>query len=216
MSKYTRQQSIISRHSDSHIDEDNWINKLEKSLQKNAVQSREVDRSIFEQISSIMNSKSKYPSVQAAVDDMKNRSGLTAYLDKMNKLSNDEKNFNKKTAANNKVMEKKVNIRPIILTKFPQIEGTIKNYITTTRGNLSVPAIIDKIRSIHQNDVSDAKDWEDDQLVRLVSRFNLEEKSKNRLDLDAYNNLGKSDSSNDTEIDPSNTDAFHGLNPVKF
>lgn len=219
MSRYSRQQSVISRHSDSQMDEDNWINKLEKTLQKDAVQPRNVDKSVFEQITTIMNGKSKYPSVQAAVDDMKNRSGLTAYLNNINKVSSDEdeKILNKKTASdNNKAMDKKVNMQPIVFTKNPRVSETARNYIATTRGNLPVPAIIDKIRSIHQKDISNASDWEDDKLVRSISRMNLEEKAKNNGSENEYNNLGKSDDSNDAEIDPSNMDAFHSLNPVKF
>lgn len=214
MSRYTRNQSIVSKYSDSDIDEDNWINKLEKSLQKDAVQSRSVDQSIFDQISSIMNNKSKHSSVEAAVDDMKNRSGLTAYLDKINKISNDY-SARKVASDVNNVINKKVNLKPIVISKCPKIEGTISNYIESTRGNLPVPAIIDKIRSIHQGDVSEASDWEDDNLLRYVSRLNLKAKSTNSdVDDNNYRNLGKKD--HDDEVDPSNMDAFHSLSPAKF
>lgn len=213
MSKYTRYQSVVSRYSDSYIDEDNWCSKLEKSLQKSAVQPRTIDQSIFQQITSIMNGKSKYPSVQAAVDDMKNRSGLTAYLDKISKLSNDDENLNKKVASDH---NKNVSLMPIVFFKCPKIEHTAGNYIRSTKGNLPVPAIIEKIRSIHQNDVSNASDWEDDKLIRQISKMNLEEKSKNYNDDMHYSNLGKGDDINDTDIDLSNMDAFHALNPVKI
>lgn len=215
MSKYERHQSVISRYSDSEIDEDNWINKLEKSLQKDAVQSRNTDQSIFDQISSIMNNKSKHSSVEDAVNDMKNRSGLTAYLDKINKISN---NYNTKKVASdvNHVINKKVNLKPIVISKCPKIEETISNYIESTRGNLPIPAIIDKIRSIHQGDVSEASDWEDDNLIRYVSHLNLKAKSNNyNIDDNNYRNLGKKDH-HDDEIDPSNVDAFYSLSPAKF
>jgi hypothetical protein len=217
MSKYSRHQSVISRNSDSHIDEDNWLNRFEKSLQKDAVQPKKVDQSIFEQITTIMNGKPKYPSVQAAVDDMKNRSGLTDYLNNISKTSGNEGSSKKKTASdNNGAIDKKVPMAPIVFTKCPRAKETARNYITSTRGNLPVPAIIQKIKSIHDGDVSDASDWEEDNLVRAVSRMNLEEKSKNYADDAQYNNLGKGDDTNDTDIDPSNMDAFHGLNPVKI
>ena len=215
MSKYERHPAIIQRHSDAYIDEDNWLNRIEKSLEKDAVQSRNTDKSIFEQISSIMNNKSKYPSVRAAVDDMKNRSGLTAYLDKI-KISTEEIGTKKVASDHNKVIDKKIPISQIIIKKCPKIADTIKNYVESTSGNLPIPAIIDKIRSIHQNDVSEASDWEDDDLIRYVSKLNLSEKSKNPNNESGYQNLGKKDDSNDAEIDPSNSDAFHGLNPVKF
>lgn len=217
MSKYNRHQSVISRHSDSYIDEDNWMNRFEKSLQKDAVQPRSTDKSIFEQISSIMNNKSKYPSVQAAVDDMKNRSGLTAYLEHMNKVSNEETSkVTKKASDENNVMKKRVELSPIVIKKCPKIAETIRNYVENTRGNLPIPAIIDKIRSIHQNDVSEASDWEDDNLLRYVSKMNLTEKSKHGNADHGYGNLGKRDDSNDSDIDPSNSDAFFALNPVKM
>src|SRR6185436_20788873 len=150
-------------------------------------------------------------------DDMKNRSGLTAYLDKINKISNDEKHNNKKIASDdNKVIDKKITMIPIVFSKCPKIQQTAANHIKTTRGNLPVPAIIEKIKSIHHNDVSDANDWEDDKLIKQISRMNLEEKSKNGITEQDYNNLGMADDSNDMEIDPSNTDAFHALNPVKL
>lgn len=217
MAKYSRHQAVISRNSESYIDEDNWLNRFEKSLQKDAVQPKRVDQSIFEQITTIMNGKSKYPSVQAAVDDMKNRSGLTAYLDKMNKVSNEDPSIVKKTASdNNGAIDKKITMSPIIFSKCPKVRDTARNYIQSTRGNLPVPAIIDKIRSIHSGDVSEAKDWEDDKLIRAISRMNLEEKSKAHPGNEDYNNLGKEDDTNDSDIDPSNMDAFHSLTPVKF
>lgn len=56
--------------------------QFEANLNKDAVQPRRVDESIFNQINSIMNGKSKFTSVDAAVRDMQDRSGLTAYLKK--------------------------------------------------------------------------------------------------------------------------------------
>ena len=74
MSKYIRHQPVISRNADESIDEDHWLKQFQKSLQKDAVQPRSVDSSLFDQISNIMNGKPKYTSVQSAVEDMKNRS----------------------------------------------------------------------------------------------------------------------------------------------
>lgn len=214
MSKFSRHQSVVSRQSDESIGEDHWLKQFQKTLQKGAVQPKNRDSSVFDQINSIMNSKSKYPSVAAAVDDMKERSGLTAYLDRLSKTS--EEFTKRKTASdNNQVIDKKVKCTPIVIQKHPQIRQTLDNHIRDTKGNTSVPAIIDKIRSIHQNDVSDAKDWEDDDLIRLVSQINLAAKRDNPNSYENYHNLGSRDNSADSEIDPSNTDAFHALTPVK-
>lgn len=215
MSKYQRHQSVVTRNSDESIGEDNWLKQLSKSLEKSAVQPKSVDSSMFEQINSIMNSKSKYPSVAAAVEDMKERSGLKAYLDK---LSND-KSISKKAQDQNNSIDKKIKIQeivPIVIKKCPQIRTTFENYVKDNKGNLPVPAIIEKIKAIHQSDVSDAKDWDDDNLIRYVSNLNLKAKSDNpELGMNE-NNLGTHDDMNDSEIDPSNTDAFFALNPVKL
>ena len=204
--KYSRHQSVINRTSDESIGEDNWLKQLEKNLEKTAVQPRAVDSSLFDQINSIMNSKSKYPSVAAAVEDMKERSGLKAYLDK-------------KASDENDVMHKKITSKetgPVIFIKCPKIKNTFENYIKETKGNLPVPAIIEKIRSIHNHDVSDAKDWECDNLIKYVSDEVAKEKaSHSNIELNEHN-LGKADDMNDSDIDPSNTDMFHALTPVKF
>ncbi len=55
MSKYFRHQSVVSKQSDSSQDEDHWFKKFEETLQKGAVQSRNNDSSLFDQISSVMN-----------------------------------------------------------------------------------------------------------------------------------------------------------------
>lgn len=207
--KYIRHQSVVSRHSEGQIDEDNWLSRFQKSLEKSAVQPRSVDDSLFNQINSIMNGKSKHTTVDAAVEDMKQRSGLTDYLNKLNKVSNQE--VNTKTAQVNSN-----DLTPIVIQKSPNVKQTIENYIRDTKGNLPVPAIIEKIRSIHQKDVSDAKDWEDEKLLRFISHLNLKAKQDNPNIYDNHNNLGTRDMMSDSEIDPSNTDAFHALNPVKY
>jgi hypothetical protein len=209
--KYVRHQSVISRNADEQIDEDHWVKELQKRLEKGAVQPRPVDSFLFDQINSIMNNKSKYPSVEAAVLDMKERSGLTAYLDNLNKKSTD--NNQQKTASDeNNVIDKSI---PLLLQKHPAAKTTIENYIRDTKGNLPVPAIIDKIRSIHQNDVSDAQVWDDDNLIRYVSKENLEAKQNNSGNYENYDNLGARDTLGDSELDPENTDAFHSLMPAK-
>jgi hypothetical protein len=216
MSKYMRYQPIISRNSESELDEDNWLNRIEKTLQKEAVQSKKIDQSMFEQINNIMNGKSKYPSVQAAVDDMMSRSGVTAYLDKLNKTSKENNSATKTASDDNKVIDKKIPIEPIVFQKCPGAKNTLANIIRSSRGHLPVPAIIARIKAIHDRDVSDVKDWDNDDLIRAVSRANLEEKSKGFEDTTNQTSLGLKDEMNDKDIDPSNSDAFHGLNPVKF
>lgn len=206
MGRNNRHQPVISRQSDESFQEDHWLKRFEKSLLKDAVQPQR-QQSLFDQINNVMNGKSKYPSVDAAVQDMQERSGLTAYLDSLNKTSETGLPTPKKVASDNTT--------PLVIQKHPAIMKTIENYVRDTKGNLPVPAIIDKIHAIHQTDVPDAKDWDDNKLIMLVSKLNLSAKSTNPGSYENYSNLGSRDTGSDSEIDPSNTDAFYALNPVK-
>lgn len=229
MSKYIRNQPVVSRQTDENIDGDHWLKQFEKSLLKSAVQPKRVDQSMFDQINAIMNKKSKYPSVAAAVEEMKARSGLTDYLNNINKISETENNKNTKTASPNvnvDIQGKDVDVffaekinssdMPDIFKERPEIKRTLQNYVEQTKGNLPIPAILDKIRSIHQKDVGNSKYWDDPKLLSLISKLNLKAKQNNPEVFQDYNNLGKSDLSNTKDIDPSNTDMFASLNPVKI
>lgn len=222
MSKYTRHQSVVSRNTDEHVSEDHWLKQFEKTLQKGAVQPR-TQSSLYDQINSIMNgTPSKYPSVQAAVDDMMQRSGLSNYL----KTSKENDEGNKKVAADqNNDFDKTVPVEqkqqdtntPDVIRENPAILTTLENYIRTTRGNLPIPAIIDKLHSIHRADVSEDKKWDDDKLIRLVSKLNLQAKKNNPASYEDYNNLAAGDRDTaDSDVDPSNTDAFNALMPAKL
>jgi hypothetical protein len=207
MGRHNRHQPVISRQSDESFQEDHWLNRFQQSLSKNAVQPKR--ESLFDQINSIMNKKSKYPSVEAAVRDMQERSGLTAYLNSLEKTSEKEEIAPTKKVASNQNL-------PVVIQKNPEILKTIENYIRDSKGNLPVPAIIDKVQAIHRSDVPDAKDWDDNKLIMLVSKLNLGAKSNNPTNYENYSNLGTRDKGAETEIDPSNTDAFHALTPAKI
>lgn len=222
MSKYIRHQPVISRNSDESIDEDHWLKKFQKQLvEKQAVQPKSIDNFLFDQINSIMNGKSKYPSVAAAVEDMKERSGLSAFLSKNSNEDNDNAKVatQEKTASdNNSIINKKVPLGkklPIVIIKCPQVKSTIDNIINSSRGNLSIPAIIDRARSIHQKDISDAKDWEADDLMYYVSGVNLKAKQQNPEATESVN-LGRRDDTATDDIESDNNDVFNGLMPTKF
>jgi hypothetical protein len=218
MSKYQRSQPTVQRTSDESVSEDHWLKQFENNLQKGAVQPRS-QQSLFEQINSIMNRQSKYPSVEAAVEDMKERSGLKAYLDQVKRADNEitqTTTGSRKTAADDNQVKSKKSRIPIVIQKYPPILNTFQNCIKDTKGNLPIPAIIERVRSIHQGDVSEAKDWDEDSLMYLVSQLNLEAKKANPSNFHDSNNLGARDDMADSDIDVSNTDAFHALNPSKI
>jgi hypothetical protein len=211
MSKYTRHQSVISLQSDSSGD--HWLRQFEDKLQKTSVQPRnQSNSSLVDEINSIMNnSRSKYPSVQAAVDDMMQRSGLTAYLDKV-VTSEDNTEDNQKVAQAQQKPNPNV---PEVIKEKSSILHTLENIIKGSRGNIPVPAIISRLRSLHARDIADESVWEDDKLIRLVSRMNLQAKKDNPSNYDNYSNLGESDHTSNSDVDPSNTDAFNILMPAK-
>ena len=115
----------------------------------------------------------------------------------------------------NKPKKKTKIVMPIIFIKVPSIKGTFDNYIQDIKGNLPIPAILDKIRSIHSKDVSDPKHWEDDNLYRYISRKMLEHQINNNPATQHHVNLGRQDRTV-TDLTDSNTDMFSSLMPVKI
>lgn len=326
--RYSRHQSIINREADVHIDEDHWLKQFQKNLEKSAVQSRRVDQSLFDQINGIMNNKSKYTSVSAAVEDMMQRSGLIGYLKNINKVSTDEntptktadsksvdkdslisitlkralivlhtegddkwkklgklmgkldiiqgkkhgalasieemkksqvedfkeviipddrlldyaagyaegaklnaeekdsdnfknlkylktKSLNKDAGSKKKSKEhnqKKVK-NPKIIIEVPSIADTLENIMDSNK-HLPLPAILEKIKSIHMHDVSDARDWDDEDFLIYINSKKLE-KQLNHVEDRNYSNLGRIDTSS-PDTNDSNTDAFQALMPAKI
>jgi hypothetical protein len=204
MARYTRHQPAVIRESDSSSSEDNWMNQLAKNLERNAVEPRQ-QKSMYDQINNIMNNskKSKFSSVDDAVKDMQERSGLTAYLEKVKKAAN--RQAEKKAQAQNS---------PTIFSTAPMVKNTLENFVHETRGNATVPAILEKIKEIHRMDVPDPKDWEDDNLIRYISALNAKEKAKFPVNNSEYMDLGRSPHLQDKDIDAENTDAFHSLMPA--
>lgn len=177
----------------------NWMKEFAKNLQKTSVQPYR-DESIFDQISSVMNgTKPKYSNVEDAVKDMQERSGLIAYKNKVEAQSGTKK----KAQAGIKLFDLK-----------PQIKETFDNYIEDTHGNLSIPGIVEKIKSIHHTDVSDDAMWDDEHLLKYVSDKNTEAKKKHPDTENDNASLGKLPHFDDRDIDPSNSDALISLTPA--
>jgi hypothetical protein len=207
----TKKYPSISRQSDAPFSDDRWLRAFEAKLQKGAVQSRD-PHSLFDQINSIMNgTKSKYTSVQNAVDDMISRSGLKNYIEGI-KTSRD---YEPKKIAQQNVQPQNDKI-PQVMQDKPTVMQTLKNIIRDSRGNMSIPAIIGKLRSLHSNDVTNDVDWDDEKLLRLVSQLNLQAKKDNPSTFDNYSTLGINDHGNEnSDYDQSNHDAFAVLQPAR-
>lgn len=196
--------SIIKESSKSEWknSESSLMNDFQKNLEKISVQTYEKEQqSIYDQISSIMGNKPRHPSVQAAVKDMQDRSGLTEYIKKIQYSSNDIKQ--KKASGNEEEIS--------IFREYPQIKSTIDNIIQDNGGDFSVPIVLEKAKYIHSREISDMSMWDNQQLLEYIKRTSD----------DAQNDRGSSDDNvlgkryvHNGDLDPSNTDAFHALNAV--
>lgn len=177
-----------------------WLSDFANNLAKQSVESKtRAQHSIYDQISSIMGYKSKHSTVDAAVEDMKERSGLN--------------HFTKLQSHAQEKVEKKSDNTPELFKTVPQLQMTATNYIESTRGNLPLPAIIDKLKTIHRSDVSNDAGWDDPKLIIWLNNKNIGEKKKHPNQDTNLHNLGKVPTFNDEEIDPSNDDALHALTP---
>ena len=208
-----RTMPLISRTSDDVEDcpsLPNWMKEFANNLSKISVQPRKHEDSVFDQISSIVNStKPKYSSVEAAVQDMQERSGLLEYQKKIKAAANSVK-IAACDCENEEQDEPEIKIFKIR----PQIQSTFDNYIEDTKGNLPIPAIIEKIKSIHKSDVSDDSAWSDDNLMQYVNEKCIEVKKMHPDDDISEVNLGKIPHYDDRDIDPSNKDALFSLQPT--
>jgi tetrahydromethanopterin S-methyltransferase subunit F len=206
MTNYSKRTAPIVRSEGAgYNSNDDWMSEFARHLEKNSVQSKSQTSSIYDQLYSVIRgNKPKYPSVDAAVEDMRNRTGLVAYH---NQLKAEEEKAQSKTAQ-----QKEIDVE--LFHQTPQIQSTVDNYIRDTRGNLAVPEIVDKIKSIHQKDVSDNTVWANPSFLMYVHNKNMEEKKKHHSE-ENFNDLGKVDF-HDSQRDPSNDDALHILNPAQY
>jgi hypothetical protein len=181
---------------------------LAAHFERSAVQPRE--NSLYDQISSIINgTKSKYSSVDDAVKDMQERSGFLEHTKTANSY------FEQKKLAQTQTQQPTEDEQePALFKSDPKIKETFDNYITDTRGNVSVPAVMERVKNIHKRDVDDDSLWNDDKLTEYISN-KCEELKQSNPNTDSQQGLGKMTNFNDSDMDISNTDALHSLSPVK-
>ena len=209
MKKYAyRTLPLITRESysvENSSTEPSWLRDFAKNLEKSSVESRkEIEqRSLYDQISSIMGNKSKYPTVEAAVEDMQERSGINAYWKQVKAQAEQIKKANDSSE------------QVAMFNKCPQVKSTINNCIEDSRGNLPIPSLIERIKAIHRSDVSDA-DWDDPAFLKYLNDKNIEVKRKYPDVESNADSLGKLHHFDEEDIDASNRDAWHILMPSKI
>jgi cobalamin biosynthesis protein CobT len=215
-----RSLPAISRNSDESTVQPSWMSDYANRLSKQSVQPYRQDNSVYDQIYSIINgNKPKYPSVDAAVKDMQERSGFSAYQTKQKSASNEDQMKAMAAQICRKAEEKEdkkddTRSEVRLFKLHPQIKSTIDNWIEEVHGNLPVPAVITRIKEIHRNDVSDDSAWDEDDLIHYVSDKCHEVESRYPSDKDSGASLGHLPHFTEDEIDPSNRDALFCLNPV--
>lgn len=162
--------SVYRDNTDSSL-EDSFIS----NLQQNATRS---PQSIYEEISSILgNTKSKYSSVEEAVQDMKERTGLKAYLE---------------ATASNEL--------PEVFAEIPEMRTFIDNFVKDRPGTSIESVVHDllKIDSIRDR-LPERSDVTDDVRRYINDKIaeSLGKKDFNRVEV----NLGKADNNSDTVSD---------------
>jgi hypothetical protein len=204
----------INRNSDNIENQSiypKWMQDFASNLEKGAVQSRKQDSSIYDQISSIINgNKPKYSSVEDAIRDMQERSGLLAYQNRIKAMATKIAGTTEEVQAPTDTNKAEIKVFKLN----PQVQQTIDNYIDDTNGDLPIPAIVEKIKAIHRNDITDDAAWNEDELMKYINKQCVEAKKKHPSIDDSNANLGKLPHFDDKDIDPSNMDALFSLNPV--
>jgi ribosomal protein L1 len=170
---------------------DHWYNEFLKTLDKTSVQSQ---RSIHDDIAAIMgNPKSKYSNVEEAVQDMKERTGLKAFL-----------TAKQAVAA---IQE------PEIFKTAPEMKVFIDNFVQDHPGT-SVESVINdllKINSI-RNKMPDRSDVEDD--VRVYINGKIAEVSSQSSDANNVEmHIGKVDQSSEQQ---STDDPLAICEPIRY
>lgn len=201
---YGRNTGIISRDLSStdkeYNKEPSWFDEFVENLEKNAVQSREKDSSTYDQISQILGKKSKYSSVEEAVQDMRKRTGLEAFL---NAKAESEKK-SKKTAS--------TDVEPVIFKSLPKVKIFIDNFVSDRPG-IAIEAVVHALELYFNKDIN--KEELDDDLRSYINNKIQEVKSMHPEKNDADNmEIGKLDTNDSSDIEL-NSDVFQGCMPAK-
>ncbi|HVI40981.1 MAG TPA: hypothetical protein VM577_09995 [Anaerovoracaceae bacterium] len=161
-------------------------------------------QSIADQISAIVGGNPRHSSVETAVQDYQERTGLKEYL----KRQSSPQDSAKKTANVQAFQNLDPRVRDNII-------NFIKNRIETHRGLVPLPAIQEEILSTFRNEGLQPQDVNNDEVAKLISQAIIDERQKNP-ESDMNNvNLGRGVGVKDMDDDDgSNSDFFRGLLPV--
>lgn len=155
---------------------------FEAQLKRNAVKSKEQDKSIFDQMNSILgNNKGKFSSVEEKVKEMQQRSGFDKFT---------QEKSNKKVASD---------ATPDLLVKYPETKSTLDNIIEQSGGLLAIQAVLNKLMGIYEAQIRDLPIWQDPKLTVYIGVENKKAQSFNQKEVS--HNLGKTDRSQEVQGD---------------
>jgi hypothetical protein len=171
MSRYNNRSGVsFSRDSDFHEvgGDPDWVQDFVKNLEVNSAKSRGEENSVYDQINNILGNKSKYSSVEEAVEDMKNRTGLSEYLAQIKQASSEDA-----------LPEGTVKT---LFEKIPELKNYIDNYVKDRPGTV-VDAVVQDILKIPsiRNALPEDQDVPDD-VKKYISEKIGECRGKNMND----------------------------------
>jgi hypothetical protein len=161
----------IDRESSKRVDWlDDFADRLNKLADPAAVTAVEVarqrsssDKSIYDQISSIVSGRPVFSSVQGAVEDLHRRTGLSEYLKRVNSESNQryKEADNSKKAFVACVFSDDDNIKERVI-------AFVKNLVNTHNGHIAVPAVQCEILDMFARECS-PEHVNNDDAAKLIS-----------------------------------------------
>ena len=232
-----RQGSVFRQDS-----EPEWFREYASNLQKSSVKSVQEDSSIFDQVQAITGTRARFHSVEEAVRDMQNRSGLARYL----QMSAGEKETVKRAAReetgpsenfeeepqqwpesldsyDNTDSDLEVSLDgsedhdlPKIIENHPNIAAVVRNYVESRKGNVHVQAVMEKIHTLFRHEGISSDELEDKNFKDYINDIIIKEKKQHDNNEDSIDiELGKSDTGFENDTGDSN-DAFSILMPAKL
>ncbi len=160
---------------------------------------------LMDQIQSIVGGKTRYSSVENAVRDYQERTGLSEYL---RRVQSGQNNGQTKTAYTlpSSFSQYNKNVQDKLISY-------INNTIETNKGYISIPALQQDIKQLFRNDGVQAQDIDNLEVAKFLNDLIiLRQRDNNSHDVNNLN-IGKDVGTKNVEDDGSNTDFFKGLLP---
>ncbi len=208
---FSRQSDVEDYEYDQREELSPLIKQFAKSLQSqptavDAARARNAN-SIVQQVNSIMTGKSRYATVDDAVKDMTERTGLSTYLDTVKSAEEaKKKDLNKKSASDLAIPES--------LSQYDfadKVVAYIQNNIKNSNAySVTIPALQADILDIFRNKGLQSQDIMNDEFTKYLSDC-IYEAQKMLPPEHQNNNIGRDVGK---DIEDSN-DAWLGLQPAK-